>query len=94
MINAATAWKLGLVNCAVPGAQLEEEVKKFSLQLAAGPPIAIRAIKQTLFGGEKDALSKAMEAEVQHQMRCFASDDCLEGIHAFFEKRAAKFQGR
>jgi len=94
MINAATAWKLGLVNRAVPGAQLEEEVKKFSLQLAAGPPIAIRAIKQTLFGSEKDALSKAMEAEVQHQMRCFASDDCLEGIHAFFEKRAAKFQGR
>ncbi len=69
-------------------------MKKFAAQLAAGPPIAIRAVKQTLFGSEKDALSKALEAEVQHQMRCFASDDCLEGIHAFFEKRPPKFQGR
>jgi enoyl-CoA hydratase/carnithine racemase len=69
-------------------------VKKFAAQLAAGPPIAMRAVKQTLFGNEKDALSKAMEAEIQYQMRCFASEDSLEGIHAFFEKRAPKFQGR
>jgi 2-(1,2-epoxy-1,2-dihydrophenyl)acetyl-CoA isomerase len=94
MIDAHTALRLGLLNRVVPGAQLDAEVKKFAAQLAAGPPIAIRAVKQTLFGSEKDALGKALEAEVQHQIRCFASDDCLEGIHAFFEKRAPKFQGR
>jgi 2-(1,2-epoxy-1,2-dihydrophenyl)acetyl-CoA isomerase len=94
MINAQTALRLGLVNRVVPGAQLQKEVKTFANQLAAGPPIAIRAIKQTLFASEKEALSKALEAEVQHQMRCFASDDCLEGVHAFFEKRPAKFLGR
>ena len=94
MIDAQAALRLGLVNRVVPGAQLEAEVKAFAAKLAAGPPIAMRAVKQTLFGGEKDALSRALEAEVQHQMRCFASDDCLEGIHAFFEKRAPKFQGR
>ena len=94
MIDAQTAFRLGLVNRVVPGAQLEAEVKKFAAQLAAGPPIAMRAVKQTLFGNEKDALSKAMEAEIQYQMRCFVSEDSLEGIHAFFEKRAPKFQGR
>ena len=94
MIDAQTAFRLGLVNRVVPGAQLEAEVKKFAAQLAAGPPIAMRAVKQTLFGSEKDALSKAMEAEIQYQMRCFVSEDSLEGIHAFFEKRAPKFQGR
>src|SRR5438876_1770204 len=94
MIDAQVALRLGLVNRVVPGAQLEAEVKAFAAKLAAGPPVAMRAVKQTLFGGEKDALSRALEAEVQHQMRCFASDDCLEGIHAFFEKRAPKFQGR
>jgi 2-(1,2-epoxy-1,2-dihydrophenyl)acetyl-CoA isomerase len=93
MIDAQTALKLGLVNRVVPGAQLEAEVKGFAAKLAAGPPIAIRGVKQTLFGNDKDELSKALEAEVQYQMRCFASDDCLEGIHAFFEKRSPKFQG-
>src|SRR5438445_5240143 len=94
MIDAQVALRLGLVNRVVPGAQLEAEVKKFAAKLAAGPPIVTRAVKQTLFGGEKDALGKALEAEVQHQMRCFASDDCLEGVRAFFEKRQPKFQGR
>src|SRR5438552_13650620 len=57
MIDSATALKLGLVNRLVPGAQLEREARKVAAQLAAGPPIAIRAIKQTLFGSDKDALS-------------------------------------
>lgn len=94
MIDAQTALKLGLLNRVVPGAQLDAEVRAFAAKLAAGPPLAIRAVKQTLFGNEKEALNRALEAEVHHQMRCFASDDCLEGIHAFFEKRPPKFQGR
>jgi 2-(1,2-epoxy-1,2-dihydrophenyl)acetyl-CoA isomerase len=94
MFDAKTALGWGLLNRVVPGAQLEAEVNKFAAKLAAGPPIAMRAVKQTLFGSEKDALGKALEAEVQHQMRCFASEDSLEGIHAFFEKRAPKFAGR
>jgi len=39
-------------------------------------------------------LERALEAEVAHQMKCFASEDCLEGVHAFFEKRAPQFRGR
>jgi len=94
MIDAQTALRLGLLNRVVPGAQLEAEVRAFAAKLAGGPPVAMRAVKQTLFGSEKDALGRALEAEVQHQMRCFASDDCLEGLHAFFERRAPRFQGR
>lgn len=94
MIDAKTALKLGLVNRVVAGAQLEAEVKGFAAKLAAGPPIAMHAVKQALFGSEKEALNRALEAEVQHQMRCFASDDCLEGIQAFFEKRPPNFHGR
>src|SRR5882672_8788691 len=84
MIDAKTALQLGLVNRVVPAAQLESEVKTFAGRIAGGPPMPIRAVKKVLFANQKEALERALEAEVAHQMKCFASEDCLEGIHAFF----------
>jgi 2-(1,2-epoxy-1,2-dihydrophenyl)acetyl-CoA isomerase len=93
MIDAKMALQLGLVNRVVPAAQLEAEVKAFAAKLAAGPPMAIRAVKKTLFVDQKEALERALEMEVAQQMKCFASEDCLEGVRAFFEKRPPKFRG-
>lgn len=94
MIDAQTALKLGLVNRVVPAAQLEAEVKTLAKKIASGPPLTIRAVKRTMFAEKKEALERALEAEVEYQMKCFASEDCLEGVHAFFEKRAPQFRGR
>jgi len=94
MIDAKTALELGIVNRVVPAAQLEAEVKQLAQKIADGPPVAIRAVKKSLFGSEKKKLAEALEHEVQEQMRCFLSEDCGEGIRAFFEKRSPKFQGK
>ena len=94
MIDAQTALKLGLLNRVVPSAQLEAEARALAQRIASGPPLAVRAVKKVLFASQKEALECALEAEVAHQMKCFASEDCLEGVHAFFEKRSPQFRGR
>jgi 2-(1,2-epoxy-1,2-dihydrophenyl)acetyl-CoA isomerase len=94
MIDAQTALRLHIVNRVVPAAQLEAEARALALKIAQGPPVAIRAVKRALFGAEKVELAKALEHEVKEQIRCYLSEDCSEGIRAFFEKRPAKFQGK
>jgi len=94
MIDAKAALRLGIVNQVVPAAQLETEVKTLAQKIAQGPPLAIRAVKKTLFGSEKEKLKEALEREVQEQIRCYLSEDCSEGIRAFFEKRQSQFRGK
>lgn len=94
MIDAQTALRLGIVSRVVPAAQLESEVKTLAQKIAQGPPMAIRAVKKVLFGSHEKELMKALDHEVELQMKCFHSEDCSEGIRAFFEKRHPKFQGK
>jgi len=94
MIDAQTALRLGIVNRVVPAAKLEAEAQSLAMKISQGPPVAVRAVKRALFGSEKAALAKALEHEVQEQIRCYLSEDCSEGIRAFFEKRPPKFQGK
>ena len=94
MIDAAEALRLGIVNRVVPLAQLESEVRALAQKIAQGPAIAIRAAKRTLFGRDQEELTALLNLEVEHQMKCFSSEDCGEGIRAFFEKRQPKFQSK
>jgi 2-(1,2-epoxy-1,2-dihydrophenyl)acetyl-CoA isomerase len=78
----------------VPLAQLESEARALAQKIAEGPAIAIRAIKETLFGRDREKLTEMLDLEVEQQMKCFYSEDCGEGIRAFFEKRVPKFHGK
>jgi 2-(1,2-epoxy-1,2-dihydrophenyl)acetyl-CoA isomerase len=94
MIDAKTALALGLVNQVVPAAQLEAEVNSMAQKIARGPLMAIRAVKKTLFASHAKELAHALNNEVEEQIRCYLSQDCNEGIKAFFEKRPPKFHGK
>jgi 2-(1,2-epoxy-1,2-dihydrophenyl)acetyl-CoA isomerase len=94
MIDAKTALTLGIVNHVIPSARLETEVKTLAEKIAHGPSLPIRAVKKAIFGSAEKELSRALEKEVQEQIRCYLSEDCNEGIRAFFERRAPKFEGK
>ena len=94
MIDAATAYRLGIINHLFPTDQFEASVAAFAKKIADGPQIAIRAVKQAIFHRDEGELRVALEREVEAQLKCFHSHDCLEGIRAFMEKRQPKFQGK
>jgi 2-(1,2-epoxy-1,2-dihydrophenyl)acetyl-CoA isomerase len=94
MFDAKIALELGIVNRLVPADKLMDEAKAFAMSIVNGPRMASRALKQVLFGNERAALAKALEYEVEEQIRCFESEDCAEGLRAFFEKRKPNFQGK
>jgi 2-(1,2-epoxy-1,2-dihydrophenyl)acetyl-CoA isomerase len=94
MIDAKTALALGIVNRVVPDGQLQHETRALAEKIAQAPSVSIRAIKNALFNRHKLALEKALDDEVEQQLKCFHSQDCSEGIRAFLEKRPPKFQGK
>lgn len=93
MVEAAEAERIGLFERVVPAERFEEEVGSFAAELAAKPPLALAAVKQTLARWPHAGLEDALAAEQAAQLRCFASEDAREGIAAFREKRRPVFRG-
>ena len=91
MIDAREALRLGIVSRIVPDAELGSETLKLAKKIADAPSVSIRAMKNALFGSHKLELEKALDDEVEQQLKCFRSPDCREGVTAFLEKRPPKF---
>jgi len=93
-LSAAEARRIGIVCCVSPDAEFEASARKLAERLAAGPPLAYRDIKHAMIGEKRKELETALDEEIRLQIHCFLSEDCAEGLAAFFEKRKANFQGR
>jgi 2-(1,2-epoxy-1,2-dihydrophenyl)acetyl-CoA isomerase len=94
MVDAAEALTIGMVDRVVPQADLPEQTLTLARAIAQGPPQAIADIKRALAASRTNSLPAQVELESEHQVRAFLSRDAAEGMAAFFEKRAAKFEGR
>lgn len=94
MLDALEAMEMGLIDRIVPSASLEEETTKLAESIAAAPPGAVTDIKRALRQSESTDLASQLAVEIEHQLRAFLSEDAAEGMSAFFEKRAPRFQGR
>ncbi|MFN3985783.1 MAG: enoyl-CoA hydratase/isomerase family protein [Rhodocyclaceae bacterium] len=91
--DAAEALRLGLVNKAVPAAALDAEVAALVERLKRGPRHAYTEIKRLLADSPHAQIEAQLQSEAEAFARCGASDDFVEGVSAFLEKRKPGFKG-
>lgn len=93
-ISVAEAYRVGIVCKVCSHNRFERETHKLAQAVAARPPLALRELKRTMIGKARRKLEMALDEENRLQLQCFLSDDCAEGLAAFFEKRPPNFRGR
>jgi enoyl-CoA hydratase/carnithine racemase len=93
-VPADECLQLGLVNRVVPDGDLERESLALAHELAAGPPLALRYMKQNLNRALEADLRACIDAESERQCELAETEDFREAARAFVERRPPVFKGR
>jgi len=94
MIDAAEAYRIGLVNKVVPAADLLTEAERMLRQIIGFGPLAVACCIEAVNRGADLALDAGLELEASYFGLLSATADMREGMQAFLEKRPARFTGR
>ncbi len=93
-VSAREAADQGMIWAAVADDDFAAEWQRRAQQLAQGPTVAYRSIKQAMRASLSATLDQQLAMEAQLQAECGQTRDFMEGVMAFLEKRPAKFEGR
>jgi enoyl-CoA hydratase len=94
LIGAEEAERIGLVSRVVAAAELLEEALKTAEKIAAFSPTAVMMAKESVARADEMPLAEGLRFERRLFQALFATEDRKEGMAAFLEKRAPKFNGR
>ena len=93
-INAAQAVELGLANRVFAPDALAAATAALAAQIAGGPAVAYRYMKENLNRAISGSLDDCLDLEATHHVHCQATHDHQEAVRAFVEKRLPVFGGR
>ncbi len=94
MVSAAEAKQMGMVSEVVPLAQLQERTMTVAQDIASNAPLSLEGMKKTLsrcFAYERDISFDDLR---EHMGKCLSSEDVMEGIMAFMQRRKPDFKGK
>jgi enoyl-CoA hydratase len=94
IIDAQTAFSIGLVNHVVPADHLRTKTLEIASKIADKSPIALQLAKEAVKLASRSNLDEGLRREVDLFALCFSTEDKNEGVSAFLEKRKAAFKGR
>jgi enoyl-CoA hydratase/carnithine racemase len=92
--DAKTAASWGIVNRVVGKGKWLEEAIELARVIAERPPVAVRLGKQAVLAAEETTLAEGLRTERGLFDEAMATEDRVEGMNAFLEKRQPQFKGR
>jgi enoyl-CoA hydratase/carnithine racemase len=93
-LGAERAERIGLVNEIAPAGRLLERALELASAIAANGPVAVRAAKRAIDQGSEEPLARGLETEARCYELVLPTEDRLEALRAFAEKRKPRYLGR
>jgi enoyl-CoA hydratase/carnithine racemase len=94
MHDAGQALSDGVADLVVPAAGLDESALELARAIAANGPVAVRAAKRAIDRGIEMPLEQALAYEWECYQDCLDTEDRVEALQAFAEKRPPRFRGK
>ena len=93
-VSAEEALNLGLTNWVVDENDLEAKTKDIAEQLASGPSVAYRYMKENLNRATNGDVDDCLDLEATHHVHCGQTADHKNAVKAFVEKKQPSFSGK
>ena len=93
-VTAEEAERVGIINKVVPAAEFDDAVREWAEKLASKSPVIMRLGKDAMFRQQDMAFLDALDFLRANLSLALSTEDIVEGVRAFFEKREPQWSGR